>query len=173
MGSQRLPIRLLDLFLHDFQQFHRACFDADAAGNALGGKFARLCLDHQAEGTGLDTLAAAAAELFVDGVDALRILRDGAVGTCFCAFAALNAEHRLGSPFAVDDLKAGLGGIKFFVEGIGTGTDALQTGHALDALFRGEFFHGNGSFSHFVFNHYTRLFDKNQYFYSDFSFSRE
>ena len=66
------------LFFDDFEEFHGTCLGADAASDALGSKFARLCLDHHAEGTCLDALAAAGAELLVDSVDALRVLRDGA-----------------------------------------------------------------------------------------------
>ena len=62
---------------------------------------------------------------------------------------ALDAEHRLGRALAVDDLKTCLGGIKFFVEGSGAGTNTLETGHAFDALFGGEFFHGNDSFVYY------------------------
>ena len=151
-----MPIRnpgwaflISSLFFDDLEELHRTGLGADAAGDALGGKFTRLGLDHHAEGTCLDTLAAAGAELLVDGVDALCVLRDGAVGTCFGTFAALDAEHRLGRALAVDDLKTCLGGIKFFVEGGGTGTNALKTGHAFDALFGGEFFHGNDSFIYY------------------------
>ena len=128
------------LFFDDLEELHRTGLGADAAGDALGGKFTRLGLDHHAEGTCLDTLAAAGAELLVDGVDAFRVLRDGAVGTCFGTFAALDAEHRLGRALAVDDLKTCLSGIKFFVEGCGAGANALESCHAGYAHFLRGFF---------------------------------
>ena len=82
---------MLDLFLHDFQQFHRACFDADAAGNALGSGAAFLEHDH-VHGAGFGALAAADALLLVDHVHAgLGVLGDGLVLTGTHTLAALNA----------------------------------------------------------------------------------
>ena len=141
MVSQRLPIRLLDLFLHDFQQFHRACFDADAAGNALGGGAAFLEHDH-VHGAGFGALAAADALLLVDHVHAgLGVLGDGFVLTGTHTLAALNAGVGLGAGTLGHDADTALLLVKFLIERLGTGGDALQTCHALHIFLSSELLH--------------------------------
>ena len=135
MGSQRLPIRLLDLFLHDFQQFHRACLDADAAGDALGDGIFGL-VNHHLGGADLDTLAAADAVLLVDHVHAgLGVLGDGVVLTGLHALAALDAHIGLRAGALGYNLNAAVILIKLLIESNGAGPDALQAGHTLRILF--------------------------------------
>ena len=131
----------MDSFFDNFQDFHGTCLGADAAGNALGGGGGRLCLDHQAEGTSFRIFAAADAKLLVDHINALGVLGDGAMLAGSCTFAALHTGHGFCRALAVHNLDAGLARIKFLIEGVGTGTDAFQTGHAGCAFFYGEFFH--------------------------------
>ena len=141
MGSQRLPIRLLDLFLHDFQQFHGAGLDADAAGNALGGGAAFLEHDH-VHGAGFGALAAADALLLVDHVHAgLGVLGDGFVLTGTHTLAALNAGIGLGAGTLGHDADTTLLLVKFLIERLGTGGDALQTCHALHIFLSSELLH--------------------------------
>ena len=92
------------LFFDDLQQLHGTCLDADAAGGALAGIWGVFVLDDQAEGTGLDALAAAGAELAADHPDALRVLGDGAGGTGCGALAALDADHGLRLAVALNAL---------------------------------------------------------------------
>ena len=141
MGSQRLPIRLLDLFLHDFQQFHRACFDADAAGNALGGGAAFLEHDH-VHGAGFGALAAADALLLVDHVHAgLGVLGDGIVLTGAHTLAALNAGIGLCTGTLGNDADTALILVKFLIKSLGAGSNALQTCHALHIFLSNELLH--------------------------------
>ena len=129
------------LLLHDFQNFHGASLDADAAGDALGSGALGLH-DHNLHGAGLDALAAADALLLVDHVDAgLGILGDGLMLTGLHALAALDAGHGLGTSALGDDLDTAEVGVKFLIECVGAGADALQTGHALGILFHGELLH--------------------------------
>ena len=65
------------LLFDDFQNLHGAGLYADTAGDALGGNRRVLCLDHNMEGAGFHTLAAANAELLIDHIDALCVLSDG------------------------------------------------------------------------------------------------
>ena len=148
MGSQRLPIRCTQLFLHDLQQLHGTCLDANAAGGALAGIWGVFVLDDQAEGTGLDALAAAGAELAADHPDALGVLGDRAGGTDLGALAALDTDHGTDVLAALDDLQSGLIGVEFLIVCVGAGADALQTGHALHAFFDGQLFHERSP-SHF------------------------
>jgi len=93
------------------------------------------------ERTNIFTLAAANAELLVDGVNTLCILGDGTGFTNSGALAALHANHGLCLTLEIYDLNAGLVGIELFVESIGTGTNTFQTCHALGAFFNSQFFH--------------------------------
>ena len=129
--------------LDDFQKFHGAGLDADTAGDALGSIGSILRHDHNLEGTRRNALAAADTELLVDHVHALGVLGDCAVLTGSCALTALDTGHGFGSAFTLHDLNAGFIRMEFLIEGIGTGSDTFQTGHAIDALLYSKFLHGN------------------------------
>ena len=130
-----------NLLLHDLQNFHGAGLDADAAGDALGGNGRVFCLDQNVEGADVLALAAANAELLVDHVNALGVLGDSAVFADGSALAALHTDHRLGLTLEVHDLNAGLVGIEFLIEGVGTCTDTFQTCHTGFTLLNSQFFH--------------------------------
>ena len=148
MGSQRLPIQSIRLFLHDLQHFHGAGLDADAAGGAFAGIRDGLVLDDEAEGTRFNAFSAAGAELAADHPDALGVLGDRAGGTGLGALAALDTDHGADVLAALDDLQSGLIGVEFLIVCVGAGADALQTGHALHAFFDGQLFHERSP-SHF------------------------
>ena len=141
-----LRTNYVNLLFHDLQNFHGAGFDTDAAGDALGSGLAVICLDQDMEGADLLAFAAAHAELLVDHVDALCVLRDGAVLTDGGTLAALHADHRLGCALKIHDLDAGLIRIKLLIKCVGTGANALQTGHAGRTLLDRKFLHGNSPF---------------------------
>jgi hypothetical protein len=149
------------LLLHDLQNLHGACLDADTAGDALGSGILGL-QDHDLHGAGLDTLAAADALLLVDHVDAgLGILGDGFMLTGLHALAALDAGHRLGSVALRNDLNAGQIGIEFLVECLGASLNALQASHALGVFLNSQLFHNGGfSFLNILQKDYTARYRK-------------
>ena len=129
------------LLFHDFQHFHGASLDTDAAGNALGSR-TLFGHDHDLHGAGLDTLAAADTLLLVDHVNAgLGVLSDGFVLAGTHALAALDANIGLCSAVLVDDLDAAQGDIVNLIKSLGTGLDALQASHAFCALLNSELLH--------------------------------
>ena len=132
------------LLLHNFQDLHGASLGADAAGDALGGKFHILSLDHDAKGASFHALAAANAELLVDHVNALGVLGNCTVLAGSSTLAALDANHGLRHALTVYDLDAGLIGMELFVESIGTGADTFQTCHTFRILLDSEFLHNRG-----------------------------
>ena len=131
----------VNLFFDNFQNFHGACLDADAAGNALGGS-ALLSHDNDLHGACLNTLAALDAQLLVDHVNAgLGVLGDGLVFTDLHALAALDADHGLCFALLVYDLDAGQILMELLIESGGTCVNTLQTCHALSALFNCKLLH--------------------------------
>ena len=130
-----------NLLFDDFQHFHGASLDADAAGNALcSGALSRL--HHDLHGTNFNALTAGGAELLVDHVHTgLGVLGDGTGFANLGAFAALDAGHGLCSAVFLHDLDAGQVFVEFLEEGSGTGTDTLQACHALYILFNSKLFH--------------------------------
>jgi len=130
-----------DLLLHDLQDLHGACLDADAAGDALGNGVLVL-LDHDLHGADLDTLAAADALLLVDHVDTgLGVLGDGLMLTDLHALTALDADHGLGAGALCGDLDAGQILVKVLIESNGAGPDTLEASHTLGILLNREFLH--------------------------------
>ena len=93
------------------------------------------------EGAGLHTFAAAGAELFGNHINAFGVLFDGSGFTGFGAFAALYADHRFGLAVFLNDLDAGLAGIRDFIESGGAGIDTFQTSHTGDILLYFQFLH--------------------------------
>ena len=137
----RLAHFLQSLLLDDFQNFHGAGLDTDAAGDALGNGVAFL-LNHDLGGADFLALAAAGAELLIDHVHAgLGVLGDGTVLADLHALAALNADHRLCAGALGDNLDAGQIGIKLLVERLGASLDTLQAGHALSIFIDSELLH--------------------------------
>ncbi len=155
------------LLFDDFKNFHRAIFNADAAGDALGCKFAVILFDHQAEGACFLALAAANAELLVYNINALCILRDSALIAGFCAFTALNTDHGLCSAVTGDDLQASLVLMEFLIKSGRAGTNTLETSHALSAFFYRQFFHFGGSPSTYNLKILYNLFQNNQYIFTE------
>ena len=129
------------LLLHDLQNFHGACLDADTAGDALGSGILRL-QDHDLHGAGLDTLAAADALLLVDHVDAgLGILGDGFMLAGLHALAALDAGHGLGCAVLIYDLDAAQILMEFLVKSLGASAYTLQAGHTFNIFLNGKLLH--------------------------------
>lgn len=95
----------VSLCVNDFEHFHRAGFYAHAAGDALGSGFAFK--NHDLERACFNALTAADAELFVDHINALCILRDRVLRANGCALTALNTNHGFCCTLAVNDLDAG------------------------------------------------------------------
>ena len=131
----------MDLLFYDFQNFHGAGLDTDAAGNALGsGCTGRR--HHNLHGAHLGALAAGGAQLFVDHVHTgLGILGNCTGLTGLGAFAALDTGHGLGSTGLVNDLDAGQVLMKFLIESNRTGADTFQASHALATLLNCESLH--------------------------------
>ena len=124
----------MKLLLDDLEDFHGACFDADAAGDALGSGALRR-LDHNLHGADLHALTAGGAQLLIDHVHTgLGILGDRASLANLGALTALNAGHRLGASAFGNDLNAAQVRIKCLKEGCGASTDALQTCHTFRSL---------------------------------------
>ena len=93
-------------------------------------------------GAGFHALAAADTLLLVDHVHAgLGVLGDGLVLTGSHALAALDAGLGLGTGTLGNDLDAGQILIKFLIESLGAGADALQTCHALYIFLNSELLH--------------------------------
>jgi len=156
----------LKLLFDNFEDFHGAGLGADAAGDALGGILGVFRVDHQTEGACFLTCAAVCAELLVDDVNTLGVLSDGTGRTCFRTLAALGTYHGLGYALAINDLDAGLIGMEFLVECLGTGLDALQASHTGGAFLYSQLFHSMylTIILYFLFeqNYYTAVQSKNQ-----------
>ena len=169
----RKPFRLpqqYSLLFHDFQYFHGAGLDADAAGDALGSG-ALVLHDHNLHGAGLDTLAAADTLLLVDHVDTgLGILGDSLVLTGTHALAALDADVGLGNASLLNDLDAAEGHIIFLIECFGAGLNALQASHTYFVFLDSELLHkkGHSFIDILVPFHYTDNTDKMQQLFVDF-----
>jgi hypothetical protein len=145
-GQPKLPFYVKILLFDDLQDLHGASLDADAAGDALGGRILRL-QHHDLHGAGLDALAAADALLLVDHVDAgLGILGNSLMLTGLHALAALDADHGIGSIALSGDLDAGQIGVELLVECLGASLNALQAGHTFGIFLNSQLFH-NGGFS--------------------------
>lgn len=129
------------LLFDDFQQLHGASLGTDAAGDALGGIFYIVSLDHNMERASVLAGTATGAELLIDGVNSLGVLGDGAVGAGSCALAALDTYHRLSLALEFNDLEGSLVLVEFLVEGLGASLNTLQASHALNIFFCGELFH--------------------------------
>ena len=130
-----------NLLFDDFQDAHGASLGTDAAGNALGSGIL-FFQHHDLHGAGLHTLTTAHAVLLVDHVHAgLGVLGDGFVLTGTHALAALNAGIGLCAGTLCHDADAALILVKFLIERLGAGSDALQTCHALHIFLSSELFH--------------------------------
>ena len=129
------------LLFDDLQDLHGANLDADAAGDALGGRTV-FGHDHDLHGAGFHALAAGNALLLVDHVNAgLGVLGDGLVFTDLHALAALDADIGLCCTVLLHDLDAGQSYIVNLIESLGTGLDTLQASHAFCALYNSELLH--------------------------------
>ena len=105
---------------------------------------------HHLHGAGLGALAAADALLLVDHVHAgLGVLGDGLVLTGTHTLAALNAGIGLCAGTLGHDADTALLLVKFLIERLGTGGDALQTCHALHIFLAASFFIAQNSPSFF------------------------
>ena len=142
----------MKLLLDDLEDFHRACLDADAAGDALGSGILRL-QDHNLHGAGLDALTATDALLLIDHVNAsLRVLSNGFMLTDLCTLAALDTGHRLCTGTLCHDLNARQILVELLIKGVGASLHTLQTSHALSVLFNHEFLHNKGYSFLYVFS---------------------
>ena len=129
------------LLFDDLQDLHGASLHADAAGNALGSG-ATNGSDHNLHGADLSALTAGSAELLIDHVDTgLGVLGDSTSLTDLSALTALNADHRLCFALLLHNLDAGQILMELLIESGGTCVNALQTCHALAALFNTKLLH--------------------------------
>ena len=149
------------LLFDDLQDLHGASLDTDATSNALGsgtvfGSY------HNLHGANLNTLAAGGAELLVDHVDTgLSILSDSTSLTDLSTLATLDTDHGLCLALLLYDLDAGQILVELLIESGGTCVNALQTCHALSALFNSKLLHSKESPLHVVLRlYYTRSFQK-------------
>ena len=130
-----------NLLLDNLQNLHGASLNADTAGDALGCRILGL-ENHNLHGANGNALAAANTLLLVDHVNAgLGVLGNGFMLAGLHALAALDADIGLCRTVLGNDLNAAQIGIEFLVESIGTGTDALQTCHALGIFLNSKLFH--------------------------------
>ena len=137
----KLYIPTLDLCFHDLQYAGGTGLHADAAGNTFAGYGRGLRLHHYAEGAGFHAFAAAGTFLFVDHVNALRVLGDRFLRTGFRAFAALYADHWLRASVLFNDLNAGFIRVEFLIKAGGTCDHTLQTCHTFRAFYNFKFLH--------------------------------
>ena len=148
---------MLFLLFDDLQDFHGACFYADAAGNTLGSGIFGL-ENHDLHGANLYTLTAADAVLLADHVDAgLGVLGNGIMLADLHALTALDANIGLCTAvFAGNDLDAAQIRIKLLIKRLGTGTDTFQASHALRIFVNHELLHNRElSFVCIYLPHYT------------------
>ena len=132
---------MLKLLLDDLQDFHGASLDADAAGDALGGRIAFL-QNHNLHGANLHTLTARNALLLVDHVNTgLGILGNCLMFANLHALTALNADIGLCSIALCYNTDAGQVLIELLVKCFGAGLNTLQTGHAGFIFLNGELLH--------------------------------
>ena len=160
----------MDLLLHNFQNFHGAGLDADAAGNALGSGTV-LGHDHDVHWAGFNALAAGNALLLVDHVHTgLGVLGDGLVLTGAHALAALDAGIGLGTGALGHDLDAAEGHVIYLIESFGTSLNTLQASHTFGIFLNSELLHNREiSFTFLIHYNYTRCIDKKQPIKSGFS----
>ena len=135
------PYSKQKLLFDDFQDFHGASLDTDAAGDALGSG-AILGHDHNLHGASLNALTAGNTLLLVDHVHTgLGVLGDGFMLTGAHALAALDADIGLCTGALSHDLDAAQIGIKFLIKCHGAGADTLQTCHTFSILLNNELLH--------------------------------
>jgi hypothetical protein len=120
--------------LDNFENVHGTCLDTDTAGDTLGRGDAGG--DDHTEGTDLSALAAAGALVFIDDVNALRVLGDGFFRTVLRALATLYTDGRFHLTVFLNDPDAGfILVVALFVKCGGAGVDTGQTSHTLGAFF--------------------------------------
>ena len=146
------------LLLHDFQQFHGASLDTDAAGDALGGRIFRLH-DHNLHGASLYALTAAYTQLLIDHINTgLGILGDGTVLAGTHALATLDAGNRLSTGTLSNHLDAGQILMEFLIECSGASTNTFQACHAFNILFNSQLLHSKS----YPFSFYSSLLYRTQ-----------
>ena len=133
------------LLFYDFQNFHGASLDTNAAGNALGGRTV-FGSHHNLHGANLNALTAGGAELLIDHVDTgLSVLSDSTSLTDLRALATLDADHRLCLALLLHDLDAGQILMELLIKSSGTSIDTLQASHALCTLLNNKLLHNKES----------------------------
>lgn len=138
--SHRKGFFVCILFINDFEYLNRTAFYTNATSNAFRDNGSIFCLHNDPEGADFFAFSTACAELLVDHIDAVRILRNCAGFAGPCAFAALNANHRLGGIIFLYNLDTGLFEVEFFMECLGTRLDTSETGHADPVFFTDNLF---------------------------------
>ena len=126
------------------ENFHGTCFGTDPTGNTFAGDIAA---NHYAKRTDADTFAAAGAQLFVNNIHALCVLRNSAGFAGFGTLAALDTDLRFHHAIFLDDLNAGFILIKHLVKRLGTCSYASQTCLAIHVFFYSQLFHAKNSLS--------------------------
>lgn len=94
------------------------------------------------QGAGGCAIAAANAGLFVDEIDAFRILRDGFMGACLGALAALYAYGRHRFAVLLNNLDTRFIFIELFVKRARAFENAAEAVHAFNAFNASQSLHG-------------------------------
>ena len=142
--EKHLPksVGVLGVLLFDnFQNFHGASLDTNAAGDALGNGILVL-LNHDLHGAGFHALAAANTVLLIDHVyTGLRVLGDRVMLTAAHALTALNTGHGLCAAVFSYDFDAAQILMKLLIKGGGTSTHTFQASHALHIFLNSKLLH--------------------------------
>ena len=121
----------IKLFFDDFQHFHGAGLDTNAAGDALGNR-AVFLMYHNLHGANFHTLTATNTFLLIDHINAgLGILGNRLMLTSLHALATLDANHRLCTGALGNDLQCAQIGMEFLIECVGASVNTSQAGHTL------------------------------------------
>ena len=139
-----------ELLFYDFQNFHGANLDTDAAGDARGRRIFGL-ENHNLHGANFYALTTGNTLLLVDHVNAgLGVLGNCLMLTGLHALSALNAGHGLGAGALTYYLNAGIILMEFLVKCLRASPNALKTCHTFNILLNRESLHIQ-DFSFYVF----------------------
>ena len=131
----------MQLLFDDFQYFHGADLDTDAAGDALRNGIAFL-MYHDLHGADLDALAAADTVLLADHVNTgLGVLGNGIMLASLHALTTLDADIGLCAGALSNDLQAGIVLMEFLVESLGASANTLQASHTFHIFLNSELLH--------------------------------